>query len=178
LPLLKALASSNLASSALPTYAIASVWLSACDLASVRAFEYSLLEVPDSGSGRLSGGALRRGECGRSAASDQRKHPSSGHPSQHALCCGLGRRGFESLTGLARARRPVQQRDTATCARYGWPRPTSTYAVGCTVPPRPGLCRWFASRRPMLRGPDADRPPALLLILAAEHTANLRTPGP
>ena len=30
----------------------------------------------------------------------------------------------------------------------------------------------------MLRGPSVDRPPGLLLILAAEYTANLRTPEP
>ena len=30
----------------------------------------------------------------------------------------------------------------------------------------------------MLRGPDVDRAPGLLLILAAEHTVDLRTPKP
>src|SRR2546423_1222465 len=55
-------------------------------------------------------GAPKRGDRCRMQLGDQPTHLPSDHPLARALCCGPGCRGFESLTGLARARRPVQQR--------------------------------------------------------------------
>ena len=98
------------------------------------------------GSGHMGTGALRCGDRGQSTVADQRKHESSGHRLQHALCCGPGCRGFEShrsphvisaflviagawygplpagLAGLGlgtMAHRPGYQRDGDASSRFG-----------------------------------------------------------
>jgi hypothetical protein len=85
--------------------------------------------------------ALKRGRRSRMEPRDQPRRLPSDHPLACPLCCGPGRREFESFTGCARTCRLVQQRNTATCARYGCSWPTSTCTVGCTVATRPWLCR-------------------------------------
>lgn len=54
----------------------------------------------------------------------------------------LGKRVGASRLGVAaHTGRPVQQRGTATQARYGCPGHASAHALGCIVWPRAGACR-------------------------------------
>jgi hypothetical protein len=55
------------------------------------------------GSDHRRAGGPKHGDRSRMNACDQRRRHPSDHPSARALCCGPGRREFESLTGPTRA---------------------------------------------------------------------------